>query len=64
MAHEERIRRLMFKYKIIGFIVSNHALLESIAFLFNIAINVLIVASYSEYYFTYNSEIENLTYSD
>ncbi len=47
MKHEERIRRLVNTYRIVGFIVNNHKLLENLSFCFAVAINLIIVASYS-----------------
>ena len=51
MTHEERIRRLVNRYKAVRVIVNNHKLLEGLSFGFAIAINFIIVASYSQDFF-------------
>ncbi|EGR33562.1 MIR domain protein [Ichthyophthirius multifiliis] len=51
MKHEERVRRLVNTQKIIGFIVNNHKLLENLSFCFAIAINLIVIGSYSNTYF-------------
>ncbi|EGR30656.1 mir domain protein [Ichthyophthirius multifiliis] len=54
---EEKIRRIIQKRYTIGFIISNHILWERISFYITIAINIIIIASYSEYYIDNQYEI-------
>ena len=50
MIHEEKLNKLFNKNKFIGLIFNHEKLWKDLAFLTNLVINGIIIASYSEYY--------------
>lgn len=50
MKHEEKLAKLFNKNKLIGVIFNHEKLWKDLAFITNLVINAIIIASYSEYY--------------
>lgn len=52
MKHEERLRLMFDKYKLLGYLAHNIRKWEKIAFIVACTINIIILFSYSEWYVT------------
>lgn len=52
MKHEERLRLMFDKYKMLGYLARNIKKWEQIAFIIACMINVIVLFSYSDFYVT------------
>lgn len=63
MKHEERLRLMFDKYKMLGYVAKNIKKWEHFAFYIACLLNFIVLFSYSEYYVTSEQKLSKVTYN-
>ena len=63
MKHEERLRLMFDKYKMLGYVARNIKKWEHFAFYIACLLNIIVLFSYSEYYVTAEQKLTKATYN-
>ena len=62
MKHEERLRLMFDKYKMLGYVARNIKKWEHFAFYIACLLNIIVLFSYSEYYVTKEQKLVKASY--